>query len=128
MLQGFRITVIILILALVSCQKKDESFQEFYIKFHRDTTFQMERIVFPLEGIPPYVEVIDSSFRWTVEEWQYHVVIPKAKLYNVGKDLVVENTVMDINYMMQRRFARFNGYWYLIYYAGLNEINNESKD
>lgn len=107
---------VFLLLILSSCSRQ-ESFEEFYLKFHQDSAFQKERIVFPLEGLPPSAEVIEE-FYWQEDEWIFQSVIPDAALYHF-EDVVIEVTHVG-EYAMQRRFAIFGEEWYLIYYAGLN--------
>ena len=49
-----------------------KGFSAFYQQFHQDSAFQMDHIVFPLEGIPDNAdqETIQSgTFRWRKENW-----------------------------------------------------------
>ena len=47
----------------------DESFDAFYSRFMTDSTFQMERVRFPLPGQKFTAEVEDSTYRWPREDW-----------------------------------------------------------
>lgn len=50
-------------------------FQDFYQKFSTDSVFQMEHIVFPLEGMrspKDSLDIIDPNFRWQQDTWKIH--------------------------------------------------------
>jgi len=42
-----------------------DDFPDFYTKFHTDSVFQMEHIVFPLEGTP-------AGDKWQRDDWVIH--------------------------------------------------------
>lgn len=130
----------------LSCTQKDsseasttpvglpEGFNEFYVRFHRDTAFQMAHISWPLQGIKAGFEP-DTTGYWTRGEWQPHTIIPSSMEYDqqfnvLTEDLVVE-TIRDreSQYAMQRRFARMSGGWSLIYYVEMQPTrpNNTSN-
>ncbi|MBV6429072.1 MAG: hypothetical protein KIPDCIKN_03610 [Haliscomenobacter sp.] len=127
-------------LALSACEKNPlgnrnqqrEDFGRFYSRFHEDSVFQLERIVFPLEGLPDNAvgQGIDpQKFRWEKETWKTHRPIDfskgsfKQELAGFGEDLIIERIVHESgDYAMLRRFSRMNGKWNLIYYAGLNPV------
>ncbi len=99
-----------------------EGFNEFYVRFHRDTAFQMAHISWPLQGIKGGFEPDTNGF-WTRDEWQPHTIIPSAMEYDqqfnvLTEDLVIE-TIRDrgSQYAMQRRFARTSGGWSMIFYV-----------
>lgn len=58
-------------------QTAREDFDEFYEKFLTDSSFQMERIQFPLAGIKTTGEEEDSTYYWTQDEW---VMLKKPNL------------------------------------------------
>ena len=131
-------------LILLGCRKKPsspliesgwvhaEEFEAFYERFHRDSTFQMDHIVFPLEGIPDNADpavVAGGTFRWTPETWRMNRPIDleetgfRREIGFLGNDILTERLVHESgDYAMMRRFARMGEEWYLIYYAGLNAI------
>lgn len=49
-------------------QTASEDFYEFYDRFLSDSTFQMERVRFPLQGLR-FGESEDSTYTWTREDW-----------------------------------------------------------
>lgn len=122
-------------LLLLGCKtrKADYSdFEQFYDQFMQDSSFQVQHINFPLEGLPDnavdYGEDL-STFRWTAETWRMHrpIDFEKTKMQQnfqtLGEELIIEN-IIDPNYGygMVRRWAKLGGEWSLIYYAGMNPV------
>lgn len=123
---------------MLGCQDKpvpaDSSlpvdFQVFYELFHRDSGYQMEHIVFPLEGLPDYAEpsdLSDGKYFWQEEEWEIHRQRPdgdeefQLEWLRPADGVIVERLRHKQRPMMtERRFAKIGGEWLLIYYAGLN--------
>jgi len=107
-------------------------FDAFYHQFHSDSTFQIEHIIFPLQGIPARDSSFVSSnetFHWQKDQWVLHRAFDdmggsfKREFLNMGADLMIEN-IKHVNgrYGMQRRFAKYDDGWHLIYYAAMNEL------
>lgn len=107
----------------------------FYSQFHNDSTFQMEHINFPLEGIPNYVDSLtlaENNFKWTKEDWEIHKLTDRRK-DNFHEDLVVLDPGFikefvsvgegDKQLWMERRWYKSGDDWRLIYFAGLNKRN-----
>jgi len=46
-----------------------EDFSEFYQQFLTDSSFQMQRVQFPLPGKKITAEVQDTTYRWTEDDW-----------------------------------------------------------
>ena len=104
---------------------------DFYQRFLTDSLFQMEHILFPLQGLP---DRADSShlgtegFRWQMDDWVLHQPIDPASGFSVNLRPMTEAYVQeDIRhesglYGMERRYAYMDDGWYLIYYAGLNSL------
>lgn len=104
-------------------------FQVFYELFHRDSSYQMEHIVFPLEGLPDYADpaVAGEKFYWEESAWTLHKPWDKEnsdfrkEILMPGDRMIVERLfLIDKPLMAERRFAKMGDEWYLIYYAGLN--------
>ena len=108
-------------------------FMQFYRQFLEDSTFQMERILFPLEGVPTNVDsttLAGGKFRWQKEDWELHRPFNvegsdyEQQFMPFDEDLIIETIVHKSgNYASERRFAKIEDKWYLIYYAGLNQVN-----
>ena len=106
------------------------NFLDFYQKFHTDSAFQMEHIVFPLEGVPSVTDPVydgKSKYYWQKEDWLLHRPIDTGtgefrREFDIGDILITERILNSQNFMLVRRFY-FNGTaWNLIYYADLNPI------
>lgn len=113
----------------------EQSYQEFaafYERFHQDSAFQMERILFPLPGLPREADsalIASGRYRWTAEDWNLQRPLNlqrsnfKRELIPVSKDLIIEKLIQpEYNLQIERRFSRLEDGWHLIYYAGLNNI------
>ncbi len=114
-----------------------EDFVSFYSQFLSDSLFQIDHILFPLEGIPDNAQSVDAdgSFRWQLDNWKMHKPIPESisefrTEFNVlGPGIILERVVHQTDqYAMLRRFAKLGGEWTLIYYAGLNSISTETEE
>lgn len=107
-----------------------KDFDEFYLRFHRDTAYQAAHITFPLEGLPSNADsttIAEGTFRWQRADWVAHKLIDDKEFtreFNgVGDMIIVENIRHNSGeYGMVRRWAKMDGEWYLIYYIGLNRI------
>lgn len=114
-----------------SAQQVLTEFDAFYQQFHADSTFQKSRILFPLQGIPSNADsatLRNRGFRWQADEWVVqHELAPdsdfKSTILPVDSALVIEQIMHQSgDYAMERRFAKLNGEWMLIYYAGINRV------
>lgn len=107
-------------------------FYAFYKQFHNDSLFQIEHIVFPLEGLPNKADsltIARGNFRWQKEDWIMHRPVDyemsdfRRQLIPLSEELVTERIVHESGqYGMIRRFSKIAGDWYLIYYAGVNQL------
>lgn len=107
-------------------------FSAFYDRFLTDSLFQIEHVQFPLEGIPDNADsadVADGNFRWLRETWKMHRKFDakatgfSVKLEPFGDDIITEHIIHESGqYAMLRRYAKTDGEWRLIYYAGLNSL------
>ncbi len=141
----FQIATLMLTLAIAACNNNSEEsalaqqlpneyqdFAEFYKRFHTDSAYQMEHIVFPLEGLPREADsltIANNNFRWQRENWKIQRGFNlqsssyEQELIPVSEGLIVEKIVHKAGGLaMQRRFARLGDEWYLIYYADLNRM------
>lgn len=108
-----------------------DDFLAFYERFHRDSAFQMERIVWPLEGIPDNAgsRLSDTDFRWQPSTWKMMRPIEASgdrfdrEFLPVSEDIIIEKiTHRSGDYGLIRRFAVVGEEWHLIYYAGVNPL------
>lgn len=105
-----------------------ESFRTFYNKFHEDSSYQMEHIVFPLEGLPDHADPEDvkiNPFYYTADQWILHKLFdPKTNtlVYLELGGVIIEERITESKYGLTiiRRFANSSSGWRLIYYGGLN--------
>lgn len=112
--------------------KLPPDFMPFYSKFHADSAFQMEHIIWPLKGLPDQAdaEVIrEDHFYFQKDNWRIHheLVDPDGEFDHyfalVDDKLIVERIeTAATNLAMERRFAKMNGTWHLIYYSGMNPM------
>ncbi len=102
-----------------------EGFHDFYDKFHSDSIFQLDHIVFPLKG---EVTRKDSMETLTVEKvydratWKLHRPFRSdsgfSRGFTVMGDLVMEEMSDQMAlYTIQRRWGKVDSTWSLIYYG-----------
>ena len=97
-----------------------ENFNDFYVKFHSDTAFQMTRIRFPIEG---NCANYDTVMKWTPKNWGYirgTVDEIDTTRYNLTfekkPDVVFEGVYCkECGFSFEARFQRIEGLWYLTY-------------
>ncbi len=107
-------------------------FSDFYQQFHSDSLFQIEHIVFPLEGLPNNADsatVAAKTYRWTPENWRmqkqfdFQVSEYSREIVPLTESIVMERIMHKSGqFGMVRRFAIVGGEWHLIYYAGVNRL------
>ncbi len=109
-----------------------EDFMVFYQKFHDDSTFQMHHIIFPLSGIPPNRDTVENArdFKWMKDTWVLHRPFDGAlsgyerSFSKFEEGVIIENIIQkQVDVGMERRFAKIDGEWHLIYYAAMNQLN-----
>lgn len=111
-----------------------KDFLDFYETFHRDSQYQMDHIVWPLQG-DAGVQVDSTHYnkvskQWEPENWLMQRLNFDPKDYQrdvemLGDLIVVERIrARTVNFGVVRRFAKqSNGEWMLIYYSDLQEIS-----
>ena len=107
-------------------------FLAFYQRFHDDSLYQLEHVVFPLQGLPADADsatIVNGKFRWQREGWAMHHPIEDAgtqfsrSMKKITDEMVIENIkVAGGQYGMQRRWSKSDDDWYLIYYAAVNRL------
>ncbi len=112
-----------------------ERFTAFYQRFHRDSLYQINHIIFPLEGLPDDADsatIASGRFRWQKEDWQMQRPFD-FDMSDFGREFkqpgpgLVEEIIYHkkLPYVLIRRFSWLGDDWYLIYYAGMNKIKVE---
>jgi hypothetical protein len=130
----FKFLTVIITLLLVNCNKREintisntnkekitiEDFDKFYDKFHKDSIFQMSRIIFPLDGIK--VEY-DGEKKWSKKNWTtlktkiYDVDTTEFKIeYKKTNDSFYQKFwIEDSGFWGEYRFGLINNKWYMVY-------------
>jgi len=114
-------------------------FVYFFDRFHADSAYQKEHIIFPLEGLPNSNgdTLANSSERyfWQREKWQLHrpFTDPSQQFeqwFEILGDRVIEHWIWmkGTNLFLERRFAKLNDGWYLIYYAGMRPNSKKLEE
>lgn len=121
----------------VGQSKLPADFVQFYKKFHEDSFYQMEHIIFPLPGIPDNIGAknIDlDTFKWHPQDWVMHKMFnPSDSVFQREVNVITPDMIEEIfhtrdnGFAMFRRFAKVSGDWKLIYYAGMNKVKSQAK-
>lgn len=120
------------IILLFSCKNNTidntTDFDNFYKKFHRDSTFQKTHITFPLPGFPSFADsmtIVREDFYWEEKDWLVQQELDfesgdfERELQELG-NLVVERVFLKEGVFIERRFYKNDGDWKLIYYSDMN--------
>lgn len=133
-----------LIFLMASCKPKDnglakeetplfetKEFLDFYEKFSTDSVYQLEHVVFPLEGIRAPQNANDTlglAYKWQREDWKIHGKFDDAngtfskEMMDLAGKMVIE-IISDESglFSMERRFAKLSDGWNLIYYKEMGK-------
>jgi hypothetical protein len=98
----------------------NESFEPFYIKFHKDSVFQMSRIKFPLQGYA--IDTSEMPITWTKNNWvMHHSTIQQVDTSRYKVESELHNTyykekiyIEGGGFSAERIFKKLNGKWYLV--------------
>ncbi|MBI9069056.1 MAG: DUF4348 domain-containing protein [Salinivirgaceae bacterium] len=96
-----------------------EDFESFYMKFHKDSLFQISRIKFPLQGYD--IDTSENASKWSKQNWVMHkaqissVDTSKYKIeVQTNKEIRKERIFIEGGgFSTERVFKRINGKWYL---------------
>lgn len=97
-----------------------EDFHQFYLQFHSDSVFQMERIQFPLEG---GIYDDDKVQRWSKKNWQlikytvFEVDTSQFKVLFDKTDTLVNERIYIPNsgFDFHCKYKLINGKWFLVF-------------
>ena len=130
-----------IILLLIACTRshtrqeyfplpRNHAFDSFYTSFHTDSSYQMDHILFPLEGLP---EAMDTAhygavYYWEKESWRLHRPFDQADTTFERQFQIVDSTLIRevivhrmSGYRLERRYSFTGKDWQLIYYAPLRQ-------
>ncbi|MBK9736697.1 MAG: hypothetical protein IPO92_17760 [Saprospiraceae bacterium] len=101
-------------------------FKQFYDAFSTDSVYQMEHIIFPLEGARRLIDSLDKAdpdFRWQKENWVLHKQYDdmngtfSREMLDLSGSIIIERISDNSGkYSMERRFGKLSSGWHLIYY------------
>ena len=123
---------IMLLVTAFSCKNKGteiksvgesipDDFYAFYDQFHSDSIYQMEHIIFPLEGIPAEEILRGGEWYWKKDDWVIHRPFDskgtfKQQWYSVNSIIIEKISDSSGRFTMERRWAKMGTEWNLIYY------------
>lgn len=102
-----------------------KEFLDFYEKFGKDSLFQLEHTVFPLEGIKAPSDESDTpnpEFRWSQKSWIFQKEFDdingtfQREFYDLNGIIVEKISDKSGTFTMERRFGKLSSGWHLIYY------------
>lgn len=97
-------------------------FEKFYHKFHTDSMYQIDHIVFPLEGRTYDENNNPTNITWTANNWILHKEFDDMggtfnRNYSEFGGIISEKIIDNRNISnMERRFSKIQNKWHLIYY------------
>lgn len=110
-----------------------EDFKDFYARFSRDSTFQTDRIVFPLPGLDSDVYTVEDAniirpenFTWKREDWKTFDLTDStthSRVYLAYSDsLVTEKLIYAENsgFCDVLTYKVIAGKWFLVRYEAYN--------
>lgn len=114
-------------------QKLSPDFEVFYEKFHTDPAYQVEHIIWPLEGLTSSQDTTQKIRRipktFQKDQWEVHKKLDMSsgdfvQEWSFLSEDLLEETIRysAAAYGMRRRFARMGGEWYLIYYMDMQDL------
>lgn len=107
-----------------------DDFLSFYDKFHSDSIYQIEHIVFPLEGVMYDEDNQKLKKVWSQENWTIHKNFDTyggtfnrsyTEFGGIISEKIVDNNKIS---SMERRFSKMGGEWHLIYYDPIHLSGN----
>lgn len=115
-----------------------DDFVKFYDQFHADENYQLDHITWPLRGLPDKADSVvvnQNDFFYLKEGWKMHHKLhdPEGIFDHyfaiVDPKLIIEKIEMNTtNLSMERRFAKMDGEWMMIYYIGMNPVKRGNRD
>ena len=99
----------------------NEAFYPFYERFMEDSSFQLNRISFPLPGQKYTADIEDSTYRWNQEDWLL-LSEPDIDPAYFSRDLYVSDTLAtdeiagkDSGFYFKMVYRPVKRKWHLVY-------------
>jgi hypothetical protein len=113
-------------------------FYAFYQRFHSDSLFQINHIIFPLKGLPRDADsamVAEGSYFWDRDSWAMHKPFDfelseyEREIKPFRSNMIQERIIHGpTGTGMIRRFAKLSdGEWHLIYYSDMNRLEQPNQ-
>lgn len=104
-----------------------DDFHKFYNQYHTDSTFQLERTLFPLKGLAQSTDStkIAEEVMWQKENWVLHKPFNdqngtfERTFTNVGGIITESISANEGMFTLEKRYAKLEEKWHLIYYQEL---------
>lgn len=105
-----------------------EDFVGFYNRFHTDSTYQLDHISFPLEGLPAMVDTTMDlgHFKWLKRDWVIHKTFNDhngtyiREFDNIHNIITCRIYDTGHRFEMRTRYSKIANEWHMIYYASMN--------
>lgn len=104
-------------------QNTSESFSEFRQEFYRDSTFQVNRIQFPLSGVNTEdmdLESGQSEYYWHKDTWKVLHIPDSTSTKGLKHEIKVKDSTArekfylpDSGFLVELTFIQENGKWFL---------------
>jgi hypothetical protein len=111
--------------------KGREDFISFYDLFYRDSSFQMQRIEFPMLGNNP--DGSTERFFWDEDNWTFQKGIDledkdvELVPFFDMEDVMRARIILQNRFMIENLFSLINNKWYLTEYSGVHDIGYYKK-
>lgn len=104
-----------------------DDFHTFYDRFHSDSIFQMDRVIFPLAGVVQEGDTLLTLVekQWLKKEWKIHKPFDNhggtfERAFTNTKGIITETIIGNGGmFSLEKRYSKLAGDWHLIYYQGL---------
>lgn len=102
-------------------------FYDFYDQYHTDSTFQMNRTIFPLKGLAKAIDTtnVAQEVLWQRDQWILHRPFDnhdgtfERTFTNIGGIITETISANQGLFSLEKRYAKLSGDWHLIYYQEL---------
>lgn len=104
-----------------------DDFYPFYDQFHTDSSFQMNSIVWPLNGIAQSSDTtkLAEKVLWTKNDWTIHTPFDShegtfERVFTNYQGIITEQISANQGlFTLEKKYTKLRGKWHLIYYQEL---------